>query len=168
MWEIASNESWARITFAAGSARASGDLTVAKKSFDCSVVTPSASLVSGKVAYAAVPAWDGSMGILPGRGAILARLGVGELRLEFADTEKGKGGEASYYVEGGVVKMSDNKLTILAEKAMPIEDLSTSGAEAELKAAMSAPAAGSALVAAEKKAADQERARVKKRLAKKA
>ena len=141
---------------------------MAKKSFECSVVTPSASLVSGQVAYAAVPAWDGSMGILPGRGAILARLGVGELRLEFADTDKSKGGTASYYVEGGVVKMSDNKLTILAEKAMPVEELSASAADAELKAAASAPAVGSPMVVAEKRAADQERARAKKRLAKKA
>lgn len=141
---------------------------MAKKFFDCTLVTPAASLVSGKVAYAAVPAWDGSIGILPGRGAILARLGVGELRLEFADTEAGKGGEAAYYVEGGVVKMSDNKLTILAEKAMPVEDISTSAAEAELKAALAAPMTGSAIMAAEKKAADQERSRVKRRLAKKA
>lgn len=124
--------------------------------------------MSGLVAYAAVPAWDGSMGILPGRGAILARLGVGELRLEFADTDKSKGGTASYYVEGGVVKMSDNKLTILAEKAMPVEELSASAADAELKAAAIAPAVGSPMVVAEKRAADQERARAKKRLAKKA
>ena len=140
---------------------------MAKKSFECSVVTPSAMLVTGQVSYAAVPAWDGSMGILPGRAAILARLGVGELRLEFADTEKSKGGEATYYVEGGVVKMSDNKLTILAEKAMPIEDLSASAADAELAAAMKAPAVGTPEQVADKKAADQQRARVKKRLAKK-
>lgn len=140
---------------------------MAKKSFECSVVTPSAMLVTGQVSYAAVPSWDGSMGILPGRAAILARLGVGELRLEFADTEKSKGGEATYYVEGGVVKMSDNKLTILAEKAMPVEELTAAAADAELAAAMKAPSVGTPEQVADKKAADQQRARVKKRLAKK-
>lgn len=94
---------------------------MAKKSFDCTVVTPTASVVSGKAVYAAVPAWDGSLGVLPGRAPILARLGKGRLRLDFADTDKGQGGTASYDIEGGFVKMAENKLTILAEKAAAVE-----------------------------------------------
>jgi F-type H+-transporting ATPase subunit epsilon len=90
---------------------------LAKKFFDCTVVTPTASVVNGKAVYAAVPAWDGSMGVMPGRAPILARLGKGTLRVDFADTEKGAGGSASYKVEGGFIKMAENKLTILAEKA---------------------------------------------------
>ncbi|MDX2132824.1 MAG: F0F1 ATP synthase subunit epsilon [Planctomycetota bacterium] len=93
---------------------------MAKKSFVCTVVTPTASLVSGEVFYANVPAWDGQMGFLPGRAPILARLGKGELRLDFADTQKFKGGTASYRIDGGFIKMADDKLVILAEKAEPI------------------------------------------------
>lgn len=141
---------------------------MAKTSFDCTVVTPTSSLVSGAVVYAAVPLWDGSMGFLPGRGPILARLGVGELRLDFADTSKGQGGTTSYYVEGGFVKMSDNKLTILAERAMPIDDLDRASAEQELKAAAGATApGGDALAQAEAKRTAADRARAKIRLAKK-
>ncbi|CAG0958832.1 F-type H+-transporting ATPase subunit epsilon [Phycisphaerales bacterium] len=87
------------------------------KSFECTVVTPNASLVSGQVVYANVPAWDGQIGFLPGRAPILARLGKGDIRLDFADTTKGQGGTSTYHVEGGFLKMADNKLVILAEKA---------------------------------------------------
>lgn len=90
---------------------------MAKKSFDCTLVTPQAAVVSGKVVYANVPAWDGQMGFQPGRAPILARLGAGELRLDFADSEKSQGGTTTYTIEGGFLKMSDDKLTILAEKA---------------------------------------------------
>lgn len=90
---------------------------MAKKSFECTVVTPTASLVSGQVVYANVPAWDGQMGFLPGRAPILARLGKGDVRLDFADTSKGQGGTATYHVDGGFIQMADDKLVILAEKA---------------------------------------------------
>lgn len=90
---------------------------MSKNTFDCTVVTPTASLVSGKLTQAVVPLWDGSKGFLAGHAPVLAKLGKGELRLDFADTSKGQGGSTTYKVEGGFVKMADNKLTILAEKA---------------------------------------------------
>lgn len=91
------------------------------KSFECTVVTPQASLVSGQVVYANVPAWDGQIGFMPDRAPLLARLGKGEVRLDFADTTKGQGGTAKYKVEGGFLKMADNRLVILAEKASAAE-----------------------------------------------
>jgi F-type H+-transporting ATPase subunit epsilon len=108
---------------------------LAKKSFRCKLVTPTAALVDDQVTYASVPAWDGLMGVLPGRAPILARLGLGELRLDFADTEKGEGGSRAFLVEDGFVKMADDQLTILAEKATPAESLTLAEAEAELRAA---------------------------------
>lgn len=90
---------------------------MAKKSFECTIVTPTAALVSGQVTYANVPAWDGQMGFQPGRAPILARLGKGDVRLDFADTKLGKGGTATYAVDGGFLQMADDKLVILAEKA---------------------------------------------------
>jgi F-type H+-transporting ATPase subunit epsilon len=108
----------------------SGALTVAQ-SFRCRVVTPIASLVSEEVKYVQIPAWDGSMGFLPGRAPILARLGAGELRLDIADTAKGQGGTRSYFLVGGVAKMQGAELLVLAEKATPAENVSLADAEAE-------------------------------------
>ncbi|MDX2148410.1 MAG: F0F1 ATP synthase subunit epsilon [Planctomycetota bacterium] len=105
------------------------------KPFRCRLVTPVSSLLDEEVSYASIPAWDGSMGVLPSRAPILARLGVGELRLEFPDSTKGQGGKRSYLLEGGFVQMLNNNLTILAERATPAESITLADAESELKAA---------------------------------
>lgn len=106
------------------------------QSFRCRVVTPVSSLVNEEVKYVQLPAWDGAMGFLPGRAPILARLGTGELRLDIADSTKGQGGTRSYFLEGGVAKMQDNELLILAEKAIPSENMTVAEAEAELNTAL--------------------------------
>ena len=107
---------------------------MADKTFQCRLVTPSEQLLSEPVAYASVPAWDGLFGVLPGRAPILAKLGTGELTLEFPGTG-GKGGRRSYAVDGGFVQMSGNLLSILAERAVPAEKLTEGEVESELKAA---------------------------------
>lgn len=113
----------------------------AAKVFQCKLVTPTAALVNDPVTYASVPAWDGLMGFLPGRAPMLGRLGVGELRLDFPDTDKGEGASRSFVISGGVVRMDNDQMTILAEQAIPAEELSVAAAEAELKNAKDQQAA---------------------------
>lgn len=108
----------------------------------CTLVTPSASLLDEPVTYASVPLWDGLMGFLPGRAPILARVGLGELTLRFPDSKKGGGGTRSYYIEDGFVQMADNRLRILADKAIPAEEITRADAEAELRAAANDAKAG--------------------------
>jgi F-type H+-transporting ATPase subunit epsilon len=104
-------------------------------SFRCRLVTPTAALVDDQVKYASVPAWDGLFGVQPGRAALLARLGTGELRLDYADSGKAPGGSRTFVLDGGFVKMAGDELTILAESAVAAETLTPTDAEAELKAA---------------------------------
>ncbi|NUQ51793.1 MAG: F0F1 ATP synthase subunit epsilon [Phycisphaerales bacterium] len=106
------------------------------KSFRCRLVTPTASVFDEAVAYASIPAWDGLFGVLPGRAPILARMGAGELRVDFPDSSKGEGGSRSYFVEGGFVQMAGEQLTVLAERATPAEQLSATDAQKELDALM--------------------------------
>lgn len=137
---------------------------MAQKTFNCRLVTPTASLVNGPVTYASVPAWDGLFGVLPGRAPILARLGTGELRLEFPDAGSSKGGGRSFLVEGGFVRMANNELTILTERATPAENITETEAEAELRAALArtVPADASNRTAQlERIQKDQQRARAK-------
>ena len=81
------------------------------KSFRCRLVTPTASVFDETVSYASIPAWDGLFGVLPGRAPILARMGAGELRVDFPDSSKGQGGSRSYFVEGGFVQMAGEQLS---------------------------------------------------------
>ncbi len=75
---------------------------MAAKSFRCRLITPVAQVLDEQVVSAVIPAWDGLMGFLPDRAPIVAKLGLGELSLEFADS-KGKGGSRSFLVEDGRV-----------------------------------------------------------------
>ncbi len=107
---------------------------MADKTFQCRLVTPTQQLLSEAVVYASIPAWDGLFGVLAGRAPILAKLGTGELTLEFPGSG-GKGGRRSYAIDGGFVQMSGNLLSILAERAVPSEQLTEGEVEAELRAA---------------------------------
>ncbi len=141
---------------------------MASKTVKCQVVTPSESLIDEEVTYASVPGWDGLFGVMHGGSPLVARLGVGELRLDFPDTPDAKGGSRSYYIDGGFAKMSDEGLIILAENAIPVESLAETDAEAELAEAMARQADISSPDAAEqadKIALDRTRARTKLRLA---
>ena len=95
----------------------------------CKLITPSDCILDDEITEAVIPAWDGLFGVLPGRAAIVARLGLGELTLDFPG---GRGGRRSYLIEGGFVQMIDNRLTILARRAIPAEELSATDAKAEL------------------------------------
>ncbi len=105
---------------------------MAAKTFRCRLVTPAAQVLDEPVTYASVPAWDGLFGVLPGRAPIVAKLGLGELRLQFPDKGSARGGERSFLVEDGFVQMVNDKLTILAAKAFATETLSVADAEKEL------------------------------------
>jgi F-type H+-transporting ATPase subunit epsilon len=132
---------------------------VAKNTFRCKLVTPSAALLDDDVTYASVPAWDGLFGVLPGRAPILSKLGLGELRVDFPDA-KGQGGSRSYFVEGGFARMEGDRLTILAERAMPAEEINAAEAEAELKTALSMGAGAEAARIQKQAAVDRAQAKV--------
>jgi len=141
---------------------------LAQSTFRCRLVTPTSSLVDDRVLYASIPAWDGLAGVMPGRAAMLARLGVGELRLDFPDTAQAKGGSRSYFIDGGFVRMAGDELTILAERALPVEELNAAAAEGELRTASGKKVAAGekdAVVAQDAIDAERQRARVKLHLA---
>lgn len=136
---------------------------MAAKTFKCRVVTPAASLADDEVVYASVPAWDGLLGVQVGRAPLLARLGVGELRLDFSEEKGAEGGSRWFALDGGFVRMADNQLIVLAERATPAESFTLGEAEAELKAATGRKALDPA--EAEQRRRDVELAKLKVRLA---
>ena len=87
-------------------------------SFQCILVTPEHQVLDEKINQAIVPGQDGKVGILTNRAPLLMQLGLGEMRLDLAGGQK-----RTYYVEGGVAQMKDNKLTILTEEATPADQI---------------------------------------------
>jgi len=126
--------------------------------FNCVIVTPEKQLLDEKVSQVILPAHDGEMGILTGRAPILVKLGIGRLRADVIT-----GGSRSYYVEGGVAQMKGEKLTIITDNAIPVDELDADAAKAELDAATARQVQDQAGATA--RARDIQRAQVKQRLA---
>ncbi|HYE03378.1 MAG TPA: F0F1 ATP synthase subunit epsilon [Phycisphaerales bacterium] len=117
---------------------------MAKNSFRTRLITPEAQVLDEPATYVQLPAHDGSMGFLPGRAPIVAKLGIGELRIDFADQAaggKGQGGSRSFLVEEGFAHMVENTLTVLATRATPVESIVEQTAQAELAEAEARPLA---------------------------
>lgn len=101
------------------------------ETFRCTLVTPEEQVLDEEVTYVTFPAWDGQVGVAPGRSALLARVGIGSMRLDFV------GGASRWYLlEGGFAQMLGGQLTILSDKSTPAENLITSDANRELEEAL--------------------------------
>ncbi len=103
-------------------------------SFKCVIVAPEQQLLDETVTQVILPAEDGLIGILTDRSPLLAKLGLGELRIDLADGQK-----RQYLVDGGVAQMKDNKLTVLTNAAWNPKDLDSAAAAAELEQATAMP-----------------------------
>jgi F-type H+-transporting ATPase subunit epsilon len=105
---------------------------MAAKTFRCKLITPEARVLDEDCTYVQLPLHDGQAGILPMRAPLMAKIGLGELRVDLA-----AGGSRSYLIEDGFAQMVGDSLTLLAERAAPVESLSEEDARAELAAAES-------------------------------
>ncbi len=126
------------------------------KTFQLSVVTPEGAVLDTEARSAVFPASDGEVGVLPNRAPLLARLGIGVLKVTT------NGGIQRFYVEGGFAQVIHNKLTLLTEYAVPLEDLEPETAEESMEMARAMASGDTQLL--ESKNFAMERARVQKRL----
>jgi F-type H+-transporting ATPase subunit epsilon len=85
--------------------------------FRFDLVSPERVLVSEDVAEVIVPASEGDFGMLPNHAPIIASLRPGAL------TVRGSGGERKYFVRGGLAEGRPEQLTVLAQRAMPLDEL---------------------------------------------
>ncbi len=116
------------------------------------LVTPEKTLRDEPVAEMRFPLYDGQMGVLPGRAPLVGRLGAGELYFtELSGTHR------SYFIDGGFVQIKGEAVTILTNRAIPVESLNRQQAEEQLKQALARPAHNDLEIDA--RARDEQRAR---------
>jgi F-type H+-transporting ATPase subunit epsilon len=102
--------------------------------FRCTVVTPERPVLDVAATFAALPAHDGEIGILHNRAPLLAKLGIGVLRVE-TPAEK-----HLLYVDGGFAPVGHNRLTILTEQAKKADEIDAKAASQKLAEAKAMPA----------------------------
>lgn len=80
--------------------------------YQAQLLTPEGSRFDGQVESVRVPGSNGDFQMLYNHAPIVSSLGIGKISIK-QEGEK----ELNFAVSGGFVEMSDNQLTILAEKA---------------------------------------------------
>jgi F-type H+-transporting ATPase subunit epsilon len=114
---------------------------------EVTVVSPARQLYQGEARFVTAPAWDrlgggrslygaarpdrltvGQLGIFPRHAPLVAALGSGLLRIGLT------GGQVTRFaVSGGFLKVGDNKVTILVDRAVPEGDVNVGDAQRELE-----------------------------------
>ena len=87
--------------------------------FMCDIVTPVAKLVSEEATLVVVPGVEGEMGFLAGHAPLVSVLADGEVRV----TGSADGEVKHYALQGGYVEVTDDKVIILADRALPVADI---------------------------------------------
>jgi F-type H+-transporting ATPase subunit epsilon len=98
--------------------------------FNFELVSPERLLFSGPVQQVVVPGTEGDFAVLKDHAPVMSTLRPG-----VAVVTDEKGGTQRLFVRGGFAEVSANGLTILAEQAVPVEEVSDEVIAAEVKAA---------------------------------
>lgn len=97
-----------------------------------SLVSPEAELFSGEVDQVNLPGSEGDLGILPKHSPLMAAIRTGAI------TVLNDGTETQYFVQGGFADVTPAGLTVLAEKASLLSDVSPEAVQADIDAATKA------------------------------
>jgi F-type H+-transporting ATPase subunit epsilon len=87
--------------------------------FKFELVSPEDLLLSQDVRQVLVPGTEGNFTVLPGHAPVLSTMRPGVL-----DVVDEQGREERIYVRGGVAEVNPKGLTVLAEEAVPLAELS--------------------------------------------
>jgi len=112
------------------SASLKGAMTLSTN-FQCTVVTPESQMLDEQVRYASIPAHDGQIGLAHLRAPLLVKLGSGPLQIDDVH-----GNRRVYFVVGGFAQMVNDHLTVLADEAVPVDDLDRQQGQADLAQAL--------------------------------
>lgn len=102
-------------------------------SLQCIVVTPERTVLEAEADFIALPLYDGEIGIAPGRGPLIGRLGYGEMRLRTGSQTK------RFYVDGGFVQVAKDVISVLTSRALPASDVNATTAREQITAALKKP-----------------------------
>ncbi len=92
------------------------------------LVSPEKELASRLVKQVVVPGTEGEFQVMPDHAPVLTTLKPGVLAI----TEI-SGAETRFFVRGGYAEVANNQLIVLAERAIPLEQLSAAEIDQEIR-----------------------------------
>jgi F-type H+-transporting ATPase subunit epsilon len=93
------------------------------------LVTPERLLLSEMVEMVVVPGNEGNFGVLPGHAPLISSIRPGMI-----DVYEGQTITRRIFVISGIAEVTPERCTVLADEALPPEELDRGGIEAELQA----------------------------------
>jgi F-type H+-transporting ATPase subunit epsilon len=94
------------------------------------LVSPDRLLVSEQVEYVVVPGREGYFTVYARHAPLISTLKPGQVEVKLLS-----GGEQKFFVRGGFADVTPSSLTILADKAIPMEELDAEHLAAEIASA---------------------------------
>ena len=91
------------------------------------IITPEVCLPPREADAVVLPACDGQVGILPRHADFVCLLGAGVLILKSDD-----GSSARIAVQGGIARVANDEIRVLAEHVRPAEEVDVAGCQQEL------------------------------------
>ena len=103
---------------------------MAEDKVEFELVSPEKLLLSREVDMVVIPGAEGDMGVLPQHSPAITTVRPGTIVVY-------EGGAVTdrIFIAGGFPEVSDNRCTVLAEEAMPVEDIDKASAEQALSGA---------------------------------
>ena len=92
------------------------------------LVTPERLLLSEMVEMVVVPGTEGNFGVLPGHAPLISSIRPGTI-----DVYEGQTITRRIFVVSGIAEVTAERCTVLADEALPPEELDRGGIEAELQ-----------------------------------
>lgn len=97
--------------------------------FKLEVITPQKNVLEQEAEFVMLRTTEGDMGILAGHAPFVAELAIGEMKV------KNAGEEVVYFVSGGFLDVSTERILILADEAMDIRDIDVERTKKEAEVA---------------------------------
>jgi F-type H+-transporting ATPase subunit epsilon len=98
--------------------------------FKFELITPERMLFAEDAAQVLVPGFEGEFTVLPGHAPVISALRPGVVDAALADARK-----VRVFVKGGLAEVDHDRVTVLAERAIPVEAMDAATVAAELEMA---------------------------------
>ena len=94
------------------------------------LVSPDQLLMSVEADAVAMPGMEGDFGVLPGHAPLISALRAGVITVEGSSESI-----RQIYIEGGFAEVVGDRLTVLAEEAVPVDDMDRTHLEQRIQKA---------------------------------
>ena len=98
--------------------------------FKFELITPERMVLSADASQVLVPGFEGEFTVLPGHAPVISALRPGVVDAALADTRK-----VRVFVKGGLAEVDADRVTVLAERAIPVEAMDAETVAAKLQTA---------------------------------